>query len=124
MLKTSNNETPFSLTYGSEAVIPAEIYMPTYQILQWNEEQNEEDIRLNLDLTQERRETTAVRKAKYKNKRNEAIRVENQGKLGPNWEGLYRVIEAYDNGLYKLCTMNDREVPYTWHAVNLRNCFM
>ncbi|GJV17147.1 reverse transcriptase domain-containing protein [Tanacetum coccineum] len=30
MLKTSNGETPFSLTYGSEAVIPAEIGMPTF----------------------------------------------------------------------------------------------
>ncbi|GJS69099.1 reverse transcriptase domain-containing protein [Tanacetum coccineum] len=64
MLKTSNDETLFSLTYGSEAAIPAEICMPTYRILQWNEE----DTRLNLDLTQERRETEAVRKAKYKKK--------------------------------------------------------
>ncbi|GKA89973.1 reverse transcriptase domain-containing protein [Tanacetum coccineum] len=42
MLKTSNGETPFSLTYGSEAVIPAEIGMPTYRIIQFNEAQNEE----------------------------------------------------------------------------------
>ncbi|GJX84808.1 reverse transcriptase domain-containing protein [Tanacetum coccineum] len=33
MLKTSSGETPFSLTYGSEAVIPAEIGMPTYRII-------------------------------------------------------------------------------------------
>ncbi|GJS86015.1 reverse transcriptase domain-containing protein [Tanacetum coccineum] len=134
------------LTYGSEAVIPAEIGMPTYRIIQFNEAQNEEEMRLNLDLIQERRETTAIREAKYKKKveqyynkrvrpmsfkvgdfvyrRNEASRVENQGKLGPNWEGPYRVIEAYDNGSYKLCNMNDREIPHTWHAINLRNCFM
>ncbi|GKD39940.1 hypothetical protein Tco_1260147, partial [Tanacetum coccineum] len=89
-------------------------------------------MRLNLDLIQERRETAAIREAKYKKKveqyynkrvrpvsfkvgdfvyrRNEASRVENQGKLGPNWEGPYRVTEAYDNGSYKLCNMNDREV--------------
>nr|GEY34697.1 reverse transcriptase domain-containing protein [Tanacetum cinerariifolium] len=29
MIKSSNNDTPFSLTYGTEAVIPAEIGMPT-----------------------------------------------------------------------------------------------
>ncbi|GJV68137.1 reverse transcriptase domain-containing protein [Tanacetum coccineum] len=102
--------------------------------------------RLDLDLIQERRETTAIREAKYKKKveqyynkrvcpvsfkvgdfvyrRNEASKVKNQGKLGPNWEGPYRVIEAYDNGSYKLATMNDREVPCTWHAINLHNCFM
>ncbi|GKA24549.1 reverse transcriptase domain-containing protein [Tanacetum coccineum] len=146
MLKTSNGETPFSLTYGSEAMIPVKIGMPTHQTIQWNEAQNEEEIWLNLDLIQERREATAIREAKYKKKveqyynkrvrsmsfkardfmyrKNEATRVENQGKLGLNWEGPYRVVEAYENGSYKLCTMNDQEVPRTWHAINLRNCFM
>nr|GEW82750.1 reverse transcriptase domain-containing protein [Tanacetum cinerariifolium] len=52
MLKTSNGETAFSLTYGSEAVNPAEIGMPTYRTIQWNEALNEEEIRLNLDLIQ------------------------------------------------------------------------
>ncbi|GJY52128.1 reverse transcriptase domain-containing protein [Tanacetum coccineum] len=66
MLNTRNGETPFSLTYGSEAVIPAEIGMPTYQTIHFNETQNEEEMRLNLDLSQERRETTAIREAKYK----------------------------------------------------------
>lgn len=56
-------------------------------------------------------------------RRNETSRVENQGKLGPNWEGPYRVTEAYYNGLYKLETMDGHEVPRTWHAINLRNCF-
>ncbi|GJW33045.1 reverse transcriptase domain-containing protein [Tanacetum coccineum] len=68
MLKTSNGETLFSLTYGSEAVIPTEIGMPTYQITQFNEISNEEEMQLNLDLTQERRETTVIREAKYKKK--------------------------------------------------------
>nr|GEX11482.1 reverse transcriptase domain-containing protein [Tanacetum cinerariifolium] len=66
MLKTSNGETPLSLTYGSEAVIPAEIGMPTYRTVQWNEALNEEEMRLNLDLIQERRKTTVIREAKYK----------------------------------------------------------
>ncbi|GJX37321.1 hypothetical protein Tco_0250624 [Tanacetum coccineum] len=105
--------------------------MPTYQTIHLNEAQNEEEMWLNLDLSQERRETTAIREAKYKKKvelyynkrvrpisfkvgdfvyrKNAACRVENLGKLGLNWEGPYRVIEAYDNGLYKLATMDDRE---------------
>nr|GEX70027.1 reverse transcriptase domain-containing protein [Tanacetum cinerariifolium] len=141
MLKTSNGETPFSLTYGSEVVILAEIKMPTYRTIHFNESQNEEEMRLNLDLSQGRRETTAIREAKYKKKveqyhnkrvrpmsfkvgdfvyrKNAASRVKNQGKLGPNWEGPYRVTEAYDNGSYKLATMNDREVPRTWNIINL-----
>nr|GEZ74282.1 reverse transcriptase domain-containing protein [Tanacetum cinerariifolium] len=46
MLKTSNGNTPLSLTYGSEAVISAEIGMPTYRTIQWNEAQNEKEMRL------------------------------------------------------------------------------
>ncbi|GJQ99866.1 reverse transcriptase domain-containing protein [Tanacetum coccineum] len=42
--------------------------MPTYQTIQYNEAQNKEDMRLNLDLIQERRETAAIREAKYKKK--------------------------------------------------------
>ncbi|GJR64066.1 reverse transcriptase domain-containing protein [Tanacetum coccineum] len=99
-IKTSNGETPFSLTYGSEAVILAEIGMPAYRTMMIREELNEEEIRLNLDLLTERRELAAIREAK----------VEDKGKLGPKWEGPYRVAEAYQNGSYKLQTMEDKEV--------------
>ncbi|GKA57495.1 reverse transcriptase domain-containing protein [Tanacetum coccineum] len=67
-IKQSNRETSFSLTYGSEAVIPTEIGIPTYQTLMIREGYNEEEMRLNLDLLQERRETTAIRDARYKTK--------------------------------------------------------
>ncbi|GJU47193.1 reverse transcriptase domain-containing protein [Tanacetum coccineum] len=135
-LKTSNGETPYSLTFGSEAVIPAEISMPTHRTMMVKEGNgNEEEMRLNPDLLQERREAAAIREARYKMKmkhyynkrvrpmsfkvgdyvyrRNEASRVENLGKLGPKWEGPYLVTEAYHNGSYKLQTMDDREVPRT-----------
>ncbi|GJV26937.1 reverse transcriptase domain-containing protein [Tanacetum coccineum] len=123
-IQIRNGETPFSLTYVSEAIIPAEIGMPTYRTMMIREELNEEEIRLNLDLLTERRELDAIREAKYKIKleqyynkkvhltsfkpgefvfqKNEASRVEDQGKLGPKWEGPYRVAEAYQNGSYKL----------------------
>nr|GEU43592.1 hypothetical protein [Tanacetum cinerariifolium] len=67
-IKQSNRETPFSLTYGSEAIISAEIGIPTYRTLMVREEYNEEEMRLNLDLLRERRETAAIREAKYKTK--------------------------------------------------------
>ncbi|GJY88584.1 reverse transcriptase domain-containing protein [Tanacetum coccineum] len=111
-LKQSNGETPFSLTYGSEVVILAEIGMPTHRTMMIREYENEDDLRLNMDLLQERREAAAIREAKYKTKmeqyynqkvrpmsfkldeyvfqKNEANRVEDQGKLGPKWEGPYR----------------------------------
>ncbi|GKB35800.1 reverse transcriptase domain-containing protein [Tanacetum coccineum] len=146
-LKTSNGETPYSLTFGSEEVIHAEIGMPTHRTMMIKEgDDNEEEIRLNLDLLTERREAAAIREARYKmkmeqyyNKRvcpmsfkvgeyvyrkNEASRVENLGKLGPKWEGPYLIVKAYHNGSYKLRTMDDREVPRVWHAINLRGCYL
>ncbi|GJY08050.1 hypothetical protein Tco_0375104 [Tanacetum coccineum] len=129
-----------------EAVIPAEIGIPTYRTLKIREEYNEEEMRLNLDMLQERREAVAIREERYKTKmeqyynkkvhptcfrlgefvlrRNEASRVEDQGKLGPKWEGPYRVVEAYENGSYKLQTLEGKEVSRTWHAINLRKCYM
>ncbi|GJX45950.1 reverse transcriptase domain-containing protein [Tanacetum coccineum] len=145
-LKQSNGETPFSLTYGSEVVIPAEIGMLTHRTMMIREDENEDELRLNMDLLQERREATTIREAKYKTKmeqyynqkvrpmsfkpeeyvfrRNEASRVEDQGKLGPKWEGPYRVTEVYQNDSYKLQTMGGKEVPRTWHAINLRKCYV
>ncbi|GJR74432.1 reverse transcriptase domain-containing protein [Tanacetum coccineum] len=93
-----------------------------------------------------RREAASIKEAKYKTKmeqyynkrvrlagfrpgefvyrRNEASRVDDQGKLGPKWEGPYRVTKAYENGSYKLQTLEDKKVPRTWHAINLRKCYM
>ncbi|XP_071708918.1 uncharacterized protein [Rutidosis leptorrhynchoides] len=38
--KTSTGETPFSLVYGSEAVVPAKIGVPTFRIQNFDEESN------------------------------------------------------------------------------------
>ncbi|GJU70010.1 reverse transcriptase domain-containing protein [Tanacetum coccineum] len=57
-------------------------------------------------------------------RKNEASRMEDEGKFGPNWEGPYRVTEAFENGSYKLQTMDDNVVPRTWHVVNLRECYL
>ncbi|GKD24297.1 reverse transcriptase domain-containing protein [Tanacetum coccineum] len=42
MIKSSNGETPFSLTYGAEAVIPVEIGMPTLRTAEVNMIKNNE----------------------------------------------------------------------------------
>ncbi|GKC49445.1 reverse transcriptase domain-containing protein [Tanacetum coccineum] len=63
---TRNGETPFSLTYGTEAVIPTEIGMPTHRTSSVNEKTNDQELRLNLDLLEEQREIAAIREARYK----------------------------------------------------------
>ncbi|GJW68755.1 reverse transcriptase domain-containing protein [Tanacetum coccineum] len=62
--KTSNGETPFSLTHGTEAVIPAEIGIPTRRTIQGSDKENEEALRMNLNLLEERREIATIREAR------------------------------------------------------------
>ncbi|GJX72690.1 reverse transcriptase domain-containing protein [Tanacetum coccineum] len=65
-IKSSHGDTPFSLTYGTEAVIHAEIGMPTYRTTAVDAIYNDEELRLNLDLLEERRERAAIHEAKAK----------------------------------------------------------
>ncbi|KAK1396934.1 hypothetical protein POM88_006797 [Heracleum sosnowskyi] len=53
-------------------------------------------------------------------KKIEASGVGEKGKLAPNWEGPYRVKKTLGRGAYKLETLNETEVPHTWHASNLK----
>ncbi|GKA77794.1 reverse transcriptase domain-containing protein [Tanacetum coccineum] len=64
MIKSSNGDTPFSLTYGMEAVIPAEIGMPTFRTAEVDVAENDEALEINLELLEEKREQAAIREAK------------------------------------------------------------
>ncbi|GJT59349.1 reverse transcriptase domain-containing protein [Tanacetum coccineum] len=68
MIKSSNGETPFSLTYGTEAVIPAEIGIPTLRTAEIDQAKNNEALGINLDLIEEKREQAAIQEAKSKKK--------------------------------------------------------
>ncbi|GJU45740.1 reverse transcriptase domain-containing protein [Tanacetum coccineum] len=63
---TGNNCTPFSLVYGSKAVLPPKIGLPTFRIHSFENTPNNDELRLNLDLLKERRELAALCEAKYK----------------------------------------------------------
>ena len=52
-VRTPTGETPFKLAYGSEAVIPVEVHMMSYRVRKYQAEENEEQLRLNLDLMDE-----------------------------------------------------------------------
>nr|GFB86612.1 reverse transcriptase domain-containing protein [Tanacetum cinerariifolium] len=124
MIKSSQGDTPFSLTYGTEAVIPVKIKMPMYHTAVVDAMHNNEELRLNLDLLEEIREHAAIHEAKAKSKMtkyyntrvrgvtfrpedfvyhsNEASHTVDGGKLGPKWEGPYEVTEALGDGVYML----------------------
>ncbi|XP_077232458.1 uncharacterized protein LOC143869785 [Tasmannia lanceolata] len=56
--RTATGESPFSLTFGAEAVIPLEIGLPNFRTENYDEQGNSELLRNTLDL--------ALRKAKSK----------------------------------------------------------
>ncbi|GKE59492.1 reverse transcriptase domain-containing protein, partial [Tanacetum coccineum] len=112
MLKSSNRDTPFSLTYGTEAVILTGIGMPTLRTAEVDVVRNDKALEINLDLLEERREQAAIREAKSKRKmekyynakvrntsfkrgdlvyrNNDASHAEDIGKLGPKWKDHMR----------------------------------
>ena len=67
MVRTPTGETPFKLAYGSEAVIPAEVHMANHKVMTYQDKDNTEQLRLNLDLIDEVRMDAEHRTTKYKN---------------------------------------------------------
>jgi hypothetical protein len=141
MGKTSTKKSPYSLVFGSEAVIPEEVRVKTHRSREIQEDDNDRNIKENLDNLEEIREEARIREAKYKmkmegyyNKRvrkvsfkpgdlvlrkNEASNQEAKGKMGPKWEGPYRIKEAHKGGSYKLETKEGQAITRHWNAMNL-----
>ena len=134
------------MTYGNEAVVPVEIGLTTLRTSTYNDQQNEEQLRLNLDLINEVRETAKARMKRYQEKMaryyNSKVKPRQfsignlvlrrvtlatkdpfQGKLGPNWEGPYKVIEIQRPGNYHLEDTNGRRLPHPWNAKHLRRYY-
>uniref|UniRef100_A0A2N9F3W1 Uncharacterized protein n=1 Tax=Fagus sylvatica TaxID=28930 RepID=A0A2N9F3W1_FAGSY len=145
-VRKSTNETPFALAFGVEAVIPLEIGMPTIRTTEFAVQTNEDNLRRDLDLVEERRELAVVRLAAYqqrlkrehnKNVKTRTFRIgdlvlrkvmantrrPNEGKLGPNWEGPYKVLSQAGHGAYRLEDLNGKAIPRPWNTCNLRKYF-
>ena len=58
-------ETPFAMAFGVEAVIPLEVGMPTTRTTEFEVEANEEALRKDLDLLEEKRDLAVIRLASY-----------------------------------------------------------
>ena len=134
-VRTPTGETPFKLAYGSEAVIPAEVHMVNHRVMTYQDKDNEEQLRLNLDLIDEVRTDAEHKTARYKNlmarqydamvksrrfnigdlvlkKVSLAVKNPAHGKLGLNWEGLYRIINCKRQGSYYLEALDRRKLEH------------
>ncbi|KAL0373591.1 UNVERIFIED_CONTAM: hypothetical protein Sradi_3274800 [Sesamum radiatum] len=139
----STGETPFSLVYGTEAIIPAELGIPSHRVMNFSEECNENLLRKNLDLIEELREKAFLRIQRYKNiminsynkrvktrsfqvgdlvlRRADALKP--VGKLDPVWEGPYKVTGIIGQGAYELEDPEGRPLPRPWNVHNLKKNF-
>ncbi|XP_077252367.1 uncharacterized protein LOC143891714 [Tasmannia lanceolata] len=140
--RTPTGESPFNLSFGTEAVIPVDVGTPSARISNFNERLNGDGLRANLDLLEEAREESRIRVAAYKQKvsryhdskiRPREFRVRDlvlrkaaisqpkkAGKLSPTWEGPYRVKEVIRPGSYRLETLEEQLLPHAWNSKNLR----
>jgi len=141
--QSTTKETPFSLVYGSNAMIPVEIQESSPHFQNFVAEESNEERKVNLDLLDEVREETRIRtevlKRRVEYKHNSKLKPRQfqvadlvmrkahpyqlENKLSPMWTGPFRVTEALGNGAYRLETLEGGTIPRTWNATNLKFYF-
>uniref|UniRef100_A0A2N9H4E1 Uncharacterized protein n=1 Tax=Fagus sylvatica TaxID=28930 RepID=A0A2N9H4E1_FAGSY len=131
--KTATGFTPFSLVYGTDAISPTELLVPSPRILHGMDLEADADICAearvaDLEGLEEARELAQARSLRYHQKLADAYEktlqtrifakgqmvlravdhvrrgLPSPSKFAPNWEGPYLIREAYDSGYYKLST--------------------
>jgi len=140
---SSTMETPFSLVYGSDAMIPVEIHESSPRFQSFVAEESNGERRVNVDLLDEAREEARIKAEAVKRRveyqysskvkprqfqvaglvMRKAHPYELGNKLSPKWTGPFRVTEARGNGSYKLETLEGGAIPCTWNATNLKFYF-
>ncbi|XP_024018662.1 uncharacterized protein LOC112090784 [Morus notabilis] len=141
--RTTTGETPFSMAYGIEVVLPVEVSIPTSRITRYEEGRNAELMGLELDLLEERRTDAELRLAAYRARTaryyNKKVRQKrfvvgdlvlrvvtpntkprNSGTLGLTWEGPYRIREIVANGSYRLAELDGQDIKHTWNTDQLK----
>lgn len=120
--------------------------LASYKIAYYDEERNKEEIRLHLDMLDEVRAKTEQWLAHYQDlmakhyntkvktqhfsirdlilrKVTTATKDLTPGKLGPNWEGSYRVIDYYRRGTYNLETLDRQRLHHLCNVEHLKRYY-
>ena len=121
------------MTYGAEVVIPLETGFPTLRTTTFSSDSNDGMLEKSLDLIKERRESAMVQLAYYQHKLKQGYNVNVKlrplavgdpvlrkvlgttknpawGKLGPNWEGPYRITAVTGIRAYYLENLDEKAV--------------
>ncbi|KAL0420575.1 UNVERIFIED_CONTAM: hypothetical protein Slati_3080400 [Sesamum latifolium] len=137
-------ESPLALVYGTEAIIPAELGIPSHRIMHFSENHNNELLKENLDFLEELREKAFIHVQRYKNiminAYNRRVKARSfqggdlvlrrvdtlkpVGKLDPTWEGPYKVTSVIGRGAYRLEDLEGRSLPRPWNVHNLKRYYV
>ncbi|GAA0174509.1 hypothetical protein LIER_27888 [Lithospermum erythrorhizon] len=139
-------ETPFSLVYGSEVLLPVEIHLETARVSYYDELANEQGLGLDLDLLEEKRVAVVGKMAGYKDKvaahynkkvwgwqflvgdlvlrARQACTHRKPGKLESPWERLYLVKRIVEPFTYELEILEGRQVSRSWNACHMRKYYV
>ncbi|KAG7552326.1 Retrotransposon gag domain [Arabidopsis thaliana x Arabidopsis arenosa] len=128
--RRATGETPFSLVYGMEAVVPTELNVPG---LRRSEAPHNEDQSL-IRLQNYQQLTARYYNSKLKNRPLNVgdfvlrrvfdnTKEEGAGKLGLNWEGPYQITEKVRNGVYRLQDLDGNPVQRSWNIINLKKFY-
>ena len=133
-------ETPFSLVYGAEAVLPTELKHGSPRVRAYDEETQRAERVDDVNLLEEIRCRAVVRSARYQQglRRYHSRRVrprelqegdlvlrkiqnaKGMNKLSPKWEGPFRVASVSRPGAVRLETEDGETVPNSWNIEHLR----
>ena len=134
------------MTYGAEAVIPLETGFPTLRTSTFSSDSNNGLLGKSLDLIEERRENAMVQLGYYQHKLKQGYDINVKlrplavgdlvlrkvlgttknpawGKLGPNWEGPYRITSVAGIGAYCLEDLDEKAVLHPWNVNNLKRYY-
>ena len=134
------------MTYGAEVVILLEANFPTMRASSFTSSSNDELLGKSLDLIEEKREKAVIQLAYYHQNLKQgydanvkfrplaqedivlrkvigASKNPSWGKLGPNWEGPYRITSVVGIGEYYLEDLDEKAVPRPWNVNNLKRYY-
>ena len=134
------------MTYGAKAVIHLETGFPTSRTSSFNPSDNDEQLTKSLDLIEEKRENVMVQLVYYQQKLKQGYDANVKlrlltlgdlvlhkvvgiaknpawGKLGPNWEGPYRITSEAGIGVYFLEDLDEHVIPHPWNVNNLKRYY-
>ena len=143
-LQSSTNESPFSLVYGANAMIPVEIGEPSLCRELYDPTHNHQNMATHLDLLPKLREKAQIRNLAAKRRaarkynanlcpRSFAIgdlvwRMANSarkkdGKFSANWDDPYCIREDTGGEAYRLEHLSGEEIPNTWNVSHFKFYF-